>query len=149
MPSPELLKTSTKRRPFSCSISTVLTVLTCIAFATFVQYFLTTRKMPPKAPLNPRNFPRPPLLERTDRHLQIKWDDVLIMDTKEAYWVLETTHPPSMSSVSAPMSSFSIDGLCSLLCPSFIHSLYPYKVITLLFLRMERTRNILEHCSSK
>ena len=52
-------------------------------------------KMPPKAPLNPRNFPRPPLLEKTPRHLQIKWDGVTIADTKDAYWVLETTHPPS------------------------------------------------------
>ncbi|MCJ1480590.1 hypothetical protein MMC06_000745 [Schaereria dolodes] len=51
--------------------------------------------MPPKPPLNPRNFPRPPLLEQTTRHLQIKWDGELIADTKEAYWVLETTHPPT------------------------------------------------------
>jgi len=116
MPSPEPLKSSIKRRPFSCSIATVLTVLTCIAFATFVQYFLNTRKMPPKAPLNPRNFPRPPLLERTDRHLQIKWDDVLIMDTKEAYWVLETTHPPTYyvppSSILSTLTKSSHSSFC-------------------------------------
>ena len=52
-------------------------------------------EMPPKPKLNPFKFPRPPLLERTPRHLQVKWDNVLIADTKEAYWVLETTHPPS------------------------------------------------------
>ncbi|MCJ1356016.1 MAG: hypothetical protein MMC33_006010 [Icmadophila ericetorum] len=52
-------------------------------------------EMPPKPKLNPFKFPRPPLLERTPRHLQIKWDDVLIADTEEAYWVLETTHPPT------------------------------------------------------
>ncbi|MCJ1371389.1 hypothetical protein MMC20_002604 [Loxospora ochrophaea] len=51
--------------------------------------------MPPKPPLNPRNFPRPPLLERTPRRLQIKWNGTLIADTSDAYWVLETTHPPS------------------------------------------------------
>ncbi|KAI9870227.1 MAG: hypothetical protein M1830_004507, partial [Pleopsidium flavum] len=53
--------------------------------------------MPPKPKLNVNHFPRPPLLEKTPRHLQIKWNDVLIADTKDAYWVLETTHPPSMS----------------------------------------------------
>lgn len=52
--------------------------------------------MPPKK-LNVHNFPRPPLLERTPRHLQIKWNDQVIADTTEAYWVLETTHPPSTS----------------------------------------------------
>lgn len=51
--------------------------------------------MPPKAPLNPRTFPRPPLLERTSRHLQVKWNGELVADTKESYWVLETMHPPS------------------------------------------------------
>lgn len=52
-------------------------------------------RMPPKPRLNVHNFPRPPLLERTARHLQIKWNGELIADTKDAYWVLETTHPPS------------------------------------------------------
>lgn len=51
--------------------------------------------MPPKPKLNVTNFPRPPLLEKTPRHLQIKWDDLVIADTKDAYWVLETHHPPS------------------------------------------------------
>ncbi|KAL8703176.1 MAG: hypothetical protein Q9201_003625 [Fulgogasparrea decipioides] len=49
--------------------------------------------MPPK--LNVHNFPRPPLLEKTPRHLQIKWNNQLVADTKDAYWVLETTHPPT------------------------------------------------------
>lgn len=51
--------------------------------------------MPPKPKLNVHNFPRPPLLERTPRHLQVKWQGQLIADTKDAYWVLETTHPPN------------------------------------------------------
>ncbi|KAK4969859.1 hypothetical protein LTR28_000678 [Elasticomyces elasticus] len=51
--------------------------------------------MPPKPKLNVHSFPRPPLLERTPRHLQIKWDGVVVADTKDAYWVLETTHPPT------------------------------------------------------
>jgi hypothetical protein len=49
----------------------------------------------PKAKLNVHKFPRPPLCERTDRHLVIKWNDQVVADTKEAYWVLETTHAPS------------------------------------------------------
>lgn len=56
--------------------------------------------MPPKPKLNVHNFPRPPLLEKTPRHLQVKWRDQTIADTKDAYWVLETTHPPSTPSES-------------------------------------------------
>jgi len=55
----------------------------------------TTTTMPPKPKLNVHSFPRPPLLEKTPRHLQIKWNNQTIADTKDAYWVLETTHPPS------------------------------------------------------
>lgn len=51
-----------------------------------------------KPTLNVQSFPRPPLLEKTPRHLQIKWNGVLIADTTDAYWVLETHHPPSASS---------------------------------------------------
>lgn len=51
--------------------------------------------MPAKAKLNVHNFPRPPLLERTPRHLVIKWNNKVIADTTEGYWVLETTHPPT------------------------------------------------------
>ena len=60
------------------------------------------RKMPPKPKLNVHNFPRPPLLEKTSRHLQVKWRDQIIADTKDAYWVLETTHPPSMPPSTPP-----------------------------------------------
>ncbi|QIW95572.1 hypothetical protein AMS68_001090 [Peltaster fructicola] len=45
--------------------------------------------------LNPRNFPRPPLCERTTRRLEVKWNGTLIAETTEAYWVLETHHPPT------------------------------------------------------
>ena len=54
--------------------------------------------MPPKPKLNVHSFPRPPLLERTSRHLLVKWaDGPVIAETREGYWVLETTHPPSES----------------------------------------------------
>ena len=42
-------------------------------------------EMPPKPKLNVQSFPRPPLLERTNRHLQVKWHGQTIADTKEAY----------------------------------------------------------------
>ena len=45
-----------------------------------------------KPKLNVHKFPRPPTCEKTDRHLVIKWNDIVIADTKDAYWVLETTH---------------------------------------------------------
>ncbi|CZT08908.1 uncharacterized protein RAG0_13842 [Rhynchosporium agropyri] len=51
--------------------------------------------MPPKPRLNVQNFPRPPLLEKTSRHLQIKWHGQVIAETKDAYWVLETYHAPT------------------------------------------------------
>ena len=47
--------------------------------------------------LNVQSFPRPPVVERVNRHIQIKWHGQLIADCPpgEAYWVLETHHPPS------------------------------------------------------
>lgn len=45
--------------------------------------------------MNVQSFPRPPLLERTSRHLQIRYKGEVLADTTEAYWVLETHHPPS------------------------------------------------------
>lgn len=53
---------------------------------------MTTNKTPT---LHPRLFPRPPLLEPTPRHLEIKWHDKLIASTTSALWVLETYHPPT------------------------------------------------------
>ena len=58
--------------------------------------------MPPKPKINVQSFPRPPLLERTPRHLQIKYKDHTIADTSNAFWVLETHHAPSMPSCFLP-----------------------------------------------
>lgn len=55
--------------------------------------------------LNPRNFPRPPLLEKIPRHLEVKWRDQTIAETTDAYWVLETYHPPTYY---LPPSAFKI-----------------------------------------
>jgi uncharacterized protein (DUF427 family) len=40
------------------------------------------------------DYPRPPRLERTDRHLRITFGGVVIADTRAAYRVLETSHAP-------------------------------------------------------
>ena len=41
------------------------------------------------------DYPRPPRLEPCDKPIQIIFNDVTIVDTKKAYRVLETSHPPS------------------------------------------------------
>jgi len=58
--------------------------------------------MATKQRLNVQAFPRPPVLEKTPRHLQIKWDNVLIAESKDASWVLETHHPPSIALSGSP-----------------------------------------------
>ncbi|KAM0720816.1 hypothetical protein Q7P37_003101 [Cladosporium fusiforme] len=60
-----------------------------------IKNLLTPTKMTSKPTLNPRNFPRPPLCEPTTRHLLVKWNGTTIAETKEAFWVLETYHPPT------------------------------------------------------
>ncbi|KAI1343258.1 hypothetical protein F5Y15DRAFT_369509 [Xylariaceae sp. FL0016] len=73
-------------------------------------------RMATKPRLNVQSFPRPPLLEQTPRHLQIKWNNQLIADTKEAYWVLETHHPPTYylppSSLKLPLTRTPHSSFC-------------------------------------
>jgi uncharacterized protein (DUF427 family) len=40
------------------------------------------------------DYPRPPRLERTDRRIRIVFAGETIVDTKSAWRVLETSHPP-------------------------------------------------------
>jgi len=40
------------------------------------------------------DYPRPPRLEDTSKHIQIIFNGVAIVDTKRAKRVLETSHPP-------------------------------------------------------
>ncbi|EME41541.1 hypothetical protein DOTSEDRAFT_46513 [Dothistroma septosporum NZE10] len=65
---------------------------------------------------NPRTYPRPPLCEKTTRYLEIKWGGQTIAETKEAYWVLETFHPPTYylppSSLTIPLSKNSHGSYC-------------------------------------
>lgn len=41
------------------------------------------------------DYPRPPRLEPAGRHIQIVVNDVVIVDTRRALRVLETSHPPT------------------------------------------------------
>ncbi len=40
------------------------------------------------------DYPRPPRLEQTEKHIQIVANGITIADTHRAYPVLETSHPP-------------------------------------------------------
>lgn len=40
------------------------------------------------------DYPRPPRLEKTDKHLIVEFDGKVIAETTRAYRVLETSHPP-------------------------------------------------------
>jgi uncharacterized protein (DUF427 family) len=40
------------------------------------------------------DYPRPPRLERVDRHIQVVFSGQAIADTRSAWRVLETSHPP-------------------------------------------------------
>ena len=41
------------------------------------------------------DYPRPPLVERTSKHIQVIFAGKIIADTNKAYRVLETSHPPT------------------------------------------------------
>lgn len=41
------------------------------------------------------DYPRPPRLEKSDKHIQIIYAGQTLADTKDAYRVLETSHPPT------------------------------------------------------
>jgi uncharacterized protein (DUF427 family) len=40
------------------------------------------------------NYPRPPLLERTTKHLMVLFNGEVIAETNKGYRLLETSHPP-------------------------------------------------------
>ncbi len=41
------------------------------------------------------DYPRPAVLEPTDKHIQIICNDIVLADTRQAMRVLETSHPPT------------------------------------------------------
>ena len=40
------------------------------------------------------DYPRPPAIESTDRHIRVVFNEVTLADTTAAYRILETSHPP-------------------------------------------------------
>jgi uncharacterized protein (DUF427 family) len=40
------------------------------------------------------DYPRPPRLERTERHIQVVFNNVVVADSWRSWRVLETSHPP-------------------------------------------------------
>ena len=41
------------------------------------------------------DYPRPPRVEQSDRHVVVRFGDKVVAETKHAIRVLETSHPPS------------------------------------------------------
>lgn len=41
------------------------------------------------------DYPRPPRLERSDEHVVVRVGDAVVADTRRAWRVLETSHPPT------------------------------------------------------
>ena len=41
------------------------------------------------------DYPRPPRLEPSDRHIRVEFAGVVLADTRSAWRVLETSHPPT------------------------------------------------------
>ena len=40
------------------------------------------------------DYPRPPRLEKSSKHLQVMFDGIVLADTRRAFRILETSHPP-------------------------------------------------------
>ncbi len=58
------------------------------------------RRHPTPHPIQPGqesvwDYPRPPLLQKTAKSIQVYFNGICIVDTQNAYRVLETSHPPS------------------------------------------------------
>jgi uncharacterized protein (DUF427 family) len=52
------------------------------------------------------DYPRPPRLESFNGHIRIVYNSEIILDTQEAYRILETSHPPTYY---VPVSQFRKD----------------------------------------
>jgi uncharacterized protein (DUF427 family) len=53
-----------------------------------------TDTVSPRAVESVWDYPRPPAVERSDRHIRIVVDGITVADTRRAVRVLETSHPP-------------------------------------------------------
>jgi len=54
-----------------------------------------SRAMPAPGQESVWDYPRPPRAERTGRHIEVRFNGVLVADTRAAIRVLETSHPPT------------------------------------------------------
>ncbi|KAG8417051.1 hypothetical protein J3459_012758 [Metarhizium acridum] len=72
--------------------------------------------MASKPTMNVQSFPRPPRLEKISRHLLVVYKGQTIAETKEAFWALETHHPPTYylppSSVRIPLTTTAKKTFC-------------------------------------
>ena len=55
---------------------------------------MTERIVPGPGQESAWDYPRPPRVEPTDRHVTVSFGGVVIADTRQALRVLETAHPP-------------------------------------------------------
>ncbi|KOS19574.1 hypothetical protein ESCO_000061 [Escovopsis weberi] len=66
--------------------------------------------------MNVQHFPRPPRLEKITRHIRIAYQGTTVADTRNAFWVLETHHPPTYylprSSVLMPLHTTTRSSFC-------------------------------------
>ena len=101
---------------FRTKLHFIFWIIVLVSIITTYHRHMFKRAMSSGTKLNPRNFPRPPSCEQTPRHLQIKWNGQTIADTKEAYWALETYHPPTYylppSSLKIPLKTTSRTSMC-------------------------------------
>lgn len=66
-----------------------------IAFSALNYYDLKMKRIEPKAGQESVwDYPRPPKLEQTHKHLKIVYNGEIIAETNRAFRVLETSHPP-------------------------------------------------------
>jgi uncharacterized protein (DUF427 family) len=55
------------------------------------------------------DYPRPPIIVADKRHVLVKLDDVVIVDTRGAFRLLETSHPPTWYLPRADMDTSRIE----------------------------------------
>lgn len=92
--------------------TTILISAIIIVLGIYTTYTPPEPQMATKKMLDPKTFPRPPLLEKITKHLLVKWPASMggqtIAETRAAYWVLETFHPPTYyippSDILAPLT---------------------------------------------
>ncbi|CAF3401842.1 unnamed protein product [Rotaria sp. Silwood1] len=60
-----------------------------------MSYSIPYRILPGSSQESVWDYPRPPRVEDTSKHIEVIFNDVVIADTRHAKRVLETSHPPT------------------------------------------------------